>query len=160
MVQGHLTFALQVYICCDEAFLNSDGNAAFAAVLLNSSLNLMDSIANKVSVKSTLGAEALDVHAACLLGKVHKCPNLVICSDSKSVMDLASLDLEPLWKIATIINDIRLMASSSKFHFIFVPRNYNEITHWVAKSFVRGELSKDWVINVHPRLSSSLNDIG
>lgn len=71
---------------------------------------LMDGIARTFNASSALVAKALAIRDACLLLEIRGLSRLVICSDSIAVISLASSDLEPPWEIATLINDIHIMA--------------------------------------------------
>ena len=56
----------------------------------------------------------------------------MICSDSQSVISLASSDLEPPWDIAAIVGDIRFMAQRLSLLFWFIARARNYVAHWVS----------------------------
>lgn len=59
--------------------------------------------------------------------------DISICSDSKSVISVASSDLEPPWEIAAIISDARSLAAKHIFLFLFFPRFSNDIAHWIVR---------------------------
>lgn len=137
---GGAVFSSHIALC-DGAFQKFKNKAAAAVVLLDSDFSLRDGVADRVVVNSALGAEAYAIRAACVLGSIRRCRELVVCSDSKFVIELSSSDLEPPWEITSVIADIRT-------------------AHWVVQASVSGALSEDWVSNVHPILQSLINEIG
>ena len=78
--------------------------------------------------------EGYAVRKACWFAAAQNLVGLTICSDSKSVITLASSDLEPLWEISEIIEDIRSLAVELHLMFVFIPRDLNVVAHWVVKS--------------------------
>lgn len=68
------------------------------------------------------------IRDACLVGDFHGLKGLVICSDSKQVISLASSDLVPPWEIKTIIGDVHLLAKLHGFQLSLVPK----VLNWIA----------------------------
>ena len=64
----------------------------------------MDGIAKRVKALSALVAEAFAVRIACEIANIRGLSELAIFSDSRTVIYLASSDLDPPWIIAAIIN--------------------------------------------------------
>ena len=75
---------------CDGAFDMITGSAAAACVLINRTRSIIDGVAKKVVASSVLVSEALAVRLACIVGAKRDLFGLVICSDSKEVISLAS----------------------------------------------------------------------
>lgn len=85
------------------------------------------------------------VRDACVIGFTRGIVDLVICSDSKQVIYLASSNLEPPWAIEKIICDIcRAYAQSFRFLFKYFPKSLNLITHWIVRTVVKNILPYNW----------------
>ena len=82
--------------------------------------------------------------------------SLVICSNSKSVILLASLNLDPPWKIEAIVRDIRQFAAIFGFKFLFIPKSQNVITHRIVRAAIKRALPCNWVSVIPSSIRSLL----
>ena len=130
---------------CDGGYIKANGSAAAGSVLISGSRSILDTSISKIQAASTFVAEAMAVRNACLLRATRGLTGLIICSDSKVVISLASSDLDPPWEVEAIIRDIREMASLLGFVFKFVPRSCNCIAHFFVKAALRGLPFYNWV---------------
>ncbi|GKA53039.1 reverse transcriptase, partial [Tanacetum coccineum] len=79
-----------------------------------------------------LYAEIIAIRFACLFASNHGWLNAIVESDSQMAISLSSLEAHPLWRFATLIDDIRLWAKNMHITFSWVKREQNKVAHWVA----------------------------
>ncbi|KAM7527448.1 hypothetical protein LguiB_030858 [Lonicera macranthoides] len=132
------------FFMCDGAFEASPPKAASACILFNKSLKVCDNVAKRVTASSALVSEALTVKEACCIGASRNLGGAIICSDSKTVISLASLDLNPPWKIEALMGDIRQFATKFGFIFLHVKKYQNVIAHRVIREAIHGPLLCNW----------------
>ncbi|KAM7502004.1 hypothetical protein LguiB_000908 [Lonicera macranthoides] len=90
-------------------------------------------------------SEALAILSACTVLFRRGLSEAVIFSDCKVLMSILSSDLEPPWDIAAVVAEIRFLVIGKDWEWIFIPRVFNRVAHWVAKSVARGFIPPNWV---------------
>lgn len=93
-----------VAVYCDSAFSRVGSIAAIGCVLFDQMVKLSDGSGQKVLASLVLVAEALAVKEACHIFRVRNFEQATVFSDGKSVISsLLSVDLDPTWEVAAII---------------------------------------------------------
>ncbi|GJT66702.1 reverse transcriptase [Tanacetum coccineum] len=80
-----------------------------------------------------LTAELFAIQSACRLALTYGWQNVIVESDCKAAISLASSDIDPPWSLYAIVADIRIWASQLALSFLWVKRECNLASHLVAK---------------------------
>ncbi|CAL5387174.1 unnamed protein product [Camellia sinensis] len=143
-------------VSCDASFSSSDGRAALAAILRDSHGTLLDGVTSIAYSSSAKQGEARAIRLACMFLRALGILNLQVESDSQEVITLCVSEMVPPWDIAALLHDIQVVSSSSHVSFAWIPRESNEVAHWVARAHLHGALPSNWVSAPPAALSALL----
>ncbi|GMP24620.1 hypothetical protein CsSME_00001818 [Camellia sinensis var. sinensis] len=129
-------------VSCDASFSSSDGRAALAVILRDSHGKLIDGTTSIAYSSSAKQGEAHVIRLACMFLRALGLLNLQVESDSQEVITLCVLEL--------------VMSFSSQVSFAWIPRESNEVAHWVARAHLLGALPSNWVSTPPVALSALL----
>ncbi|KAL7183556.1 hypothetical protein ACSBR2_025868 [Camellia fascicularis] len=132
-------------------------NVVIAVLFRDCKGHLIEGDFQKVAVHSVMQGEALAVRKACLMAQALNLSKVEIASDNKTVILLCVSENAPPWDCAPIINDIRRLAESCNFSFLWSPRSANEAAHWTARVSLKGMLPVQWVANPPMSLKAVLS---
>ncbi|XP_028087816.1 uncharacterized protein LOC114288493 [Camellia sinensis] len=140
---------------CAYCFSSSDGRAALAVILRDSHGTLIDGVTSIAYSSSAKQGEAHAIHLACMFLRALGLLNLQVESDSQEVITLCVSEMVPPWDISALLHDIQVVSSSSQVSFAWIPRESNEVAHWVARAHIHGALPSNWV-SIPPTALSAL----
>ncbi|XP_061993721.1 uncharacterized protein LOC133711629 [Rosa rugosa] len=100
----------------------------------------------KMRAPSPLAAEALAVREAILLAKSFPHMDIIISSDSQTLINSISHNLPASdWKAATIISQVRYLSSTRQFNWSWISRKANKAAHHVASLVNSGKCPSNGV---------------
>ncbi|KAL7205152.1 hypothetical protein ACSBR2_018139 [Camellia fascicularis] len=134
----------QFKINCDVAMQSGSSQAVAAAILRDSTGQMIDGLIQKWCI-SSLQDEALVYRLACQLAQAYHPAIVEVEGDNKQVIHLCVSEDVPPWECGAIVHDIKHLAAQSTLSFQWCSRTANGAAHWVAQASLHGKLPIDWV---------------
>lgn len=142
----------KVKINCDVAMAKGSTKVAIAVILRNHKGEILDGRTVDVRITSSLQGEALAIRMALTMVLPSYHHSAIIESDNQSIIKLCLTENVPPWECSAIVEDIRTQSLYVNCSFVWIPRTYNRVAHWVASQHLKGSLLPNWVSNPPPLL--------
>nr|AFP55576.1 hypothetical protein [Rosa rugosa] len=140
-----------VRINTDACWFQSSLSGAIAAIARDSRGAVLGGKAFRILAPSPMAAEALALREAVCLAMDFTLGEVIISSDSKSLIQCLEMrSRAPDWRAATIVEQVRSLTDSRKVSWSWISRSANQAAHLVASLVHRGVCSSDWVQNPPP----------